>query len=137
MKENKRGCFRPTKHILPRKEIVKPILPVARSIYLHQGRVDTLEPRRKVSLETVVCRESFGPYQRERNGRGFLLTSSKVRQLIEMNMRTQDITSEPTVITPKSVRLNLELLYLVGEPDRKVELGVGTLKDNGTCFLGR
>ena len=75
------------------------------------------------------------------DGRGFLLTSSKVRlasegQAGEMNMGTQDVMSEPIGIIPKSVRLNLELLYLVEEPGRKAELGVDILKDSGTCFLG-
>lgn len=58
------------------------------------------------------------------------------RQLSKMNMGTQELPSEPTGIKPKNVRLNLELLCLVGEPDGKAELGVShTFKDGGTCFL--
>lgn len=45
--------------------------------------------------------------------------------------------SDSTGIKPKSVRLNLALLYLVGEPDGKAELVVShTFKDGGACFLG-
>lgn len=75
-------------------------------------------------------------------GRGFLLTSSKVRvaskrKLSEMNMGTQDLMSDSTGIKPKSVRLKLVLLYLVGEPDGKAELVVSHMfKDGGSCFLG-
>lgn len=89
--------------------------------------MDTLELRKEAFLEIVICMWNSHPYPWVRNGRGFLLTSSKVRvaskkQLSEMNMGTQFLISEPTGIKPESVRLNLELLYLVGEPHGKAEL---------------
>lgn len=73
-----------------------------------------------------------------RNGRVSFLTSSKFRvQLSKPNTETQDLTSEPIEAIFKSVRLYLELFYLVTEPGGKAELGMShTYEDNGPCFLG-
>ena len=91
--------------------------------------MNTPELRKEISLETVVCRWNSHSYPRMRNGRGFLLTSRKMRvasktQLSEMNMGTQDLMFEHTGIKPDSVRLTLELLYLVGKANGKAELRV-------------